>query len=175
MQKATFAGGCFWCTEAIFQRLKGVKSVLPGYIGGELDYPTYEEVCTGETGHAEAIQIEFDETLISFTDLLDVFFHTHDPTTLNRQGNDRGTQYRSAIFYYDELQKKQAEAYIQTLVNANEFDESIVTTLEVATKFNFAEGYHQNYYNSHKNDFYCDAVISPKLSKLMSKYADKLV
>src|SRR5690606_6308442 len=124
---ATFAGGCFWCTEAVFQRLRGVKSVLPGYIGGQIPNPTYEQVCTGETGHAEAIQIGFDETQISFTDLLDVFFHTHDPTTLNRQGSDVGTQYRSTVFYYDETQKQQAADYIAEINNNGEFLDSIVT------------------------------------------------
>lgn len=174
MQTATFAGGCFWCTEAVFQRLRGVKSVLPGYIGGQIPNPTYEQVCTGETGHAEAIQIGFDETQISFTDLLDVFFHTHDPTTLNRQGSDVGTQYRSTVFYYDETQKQQAADYIAEINNNGEFLDSIVTTLEPATEFYVAEDYHLNYYNSHKEQAYCDVVISPKIAKLTEKYANKL-
>lgn len=174
MQIATFAGGCFWCTEAVFQRLRGVRSVLPGYTGGQISNPTYEQVCTGETGHAEAIQIEFDEVQISFTDLLDIFFHTHNLTTLNRQGNDVGTQYRSTVFYHDETQKHEAEDYIAKLNKDAEFSDSIVTTLEPATELYVAEDYHLNYYNSHKEQTYCDVVISPKIAKLTEKYADKL-
>lgn len=174
MQTAIFAGGCFWCTEAIFQRLKGVHSVLPGYIGGEIPNPTYEQVCTGTTGHAEAIKIEFNEQEISYTDLLEIFFATHNPTTLNRQGNDVGTQYRSSIFYLSDEQKQLGETYIAKLEADQVFQDPIVTTLEPATEFFVAEDYHINYYNSHKDQAYCDIVISPKIEKLQANYPRKL-
>lgn len=172
---ATLGGGCFWCTEAVFQRLRGVKSVKPGYSGGTTQNPTYEEVSTGETGHAEAIQIEFDPKKIRFSDLLYVFFKTHDPTTLNRQGNDMGTQYRSAIFYHDETQKKEAEEIIEAM--KEEFEDPIVTEIVPFTKFYEAENYHHDYYNqNHSNNSYCHFVIDPKLEKLqknMSSYLKK--
>lgn len=142
---ATFAGGCFWCTEAVFLQLKGVESVVSGYIGGTVENPTYQQICTGTTGHAEAIQITYDEDLIAFETLLEVFFATHNPTTLNRQGADVGTQYRSEVFYHSDNQKLLAEAYIQQLEEARVFDSPIVTQLSPVSKFYPAEPYHQNY------------------------------
>jgi peptide-methionine (S)-S-oxide reductase len=174
IETATLANGCFWCTEAIFQRLKGVKKVSSGYTGGSVKNPTYKEVVTGKTGHAEAIQIEFDNTVLSFIDLLDVFFSTHDPTTLNRQGYDVGTQYRSGIFYHSEVQKVIAETYIEQLNKANVFDKPIVTEITELKKFYIAEDYHQNYYNNNKNQGYCRAVINPKLEKFLKNFKDKI-
>ena len=170
MAIATFGNGCFWCTEAIFQQLKGVESVYPGYIGGHVKNPTYAEVCTGNTGHAEAIQIQYDPEVISYRELLDVFFYTHDPTTLNRQGNDVGTQYRSAIFYHDEEQKAAAEKIISQLTAEEVYDDPIVTEVTAYDVFYLAEDYHKNYYNNNKNQGYCRAVINPKLDKFMKKY-----
>ncbi len=173
-QIATFANGCFWCTEAIFQRLKGVLSVKSGYTGGTLPNPTYDQVCSGETGHAEALQIEFDPEIISYQTLLDVFWHTHNPTTLNRQGNDVGTQYRSEIFYADDEQKKLAEESKKSLQKSGEFSDPIVTKIEKLEEFYAAEGYHQNYYNRNGYAPYCQFVISPKVHKLLEKYGDKV-
>ena len=170
---ATFGNGCFWCTEAIFQQLKGVASVLPGYTGGSVKNPSYREVCTGTTGHAEAIQIKYDPDVISYRELLDIFFYTHDPTTLNRQGGDVGTQYRSAIFYHDEQQKEDAETIIAQLTEEGVYDDPIVTEVTVAQVFYEAEDYHKNYYNNNKNQGYCRAVINPKLDKFMKKYGAK--
>ena len=170
---ATFGNGCFWCTEAIFQQLKGVTSVLPGYTGGSVKNPSYREVCTGTTGHAEAIQIKYDPDVISYRELLDIFFYTHDPTTLNRQGGDVGTQYRSAIFYHDEQQKEDAETIIAQLTEEGVYDDPIVTEVTVAQVFYEAEDYHKNYYNNNKNQGYCRAVINPKLDKFMKKYGAK--
>lgn len=170
---ATFGNGCFWCTEAIFQQLKGVTSVLPGYTGGSVKNPSYREVCTGTTGHAEAIQIKYDPDVISYRELLDIFFYTHDPTTLNRQGGDVGTQYRSAIFYHDEKQKEDAETIIAQLTEEGVYDDPIVTEVTVAQVFYEAEDYHKNYYNNNKNQGYCRAVINPKLDKFMKKYGAK--
>lgn len=167
-QTAVFAGGCFWCTEAIFQSLKGVASVLPGYTGGQVVNPTYEMVCGGNTGHAEATKIEFDPAVIGYEVLLEVFFATHDPTTLNRQGHDVGTQYRSAIFYTSDDQKQKAEECIKT--HQSEFNNSIVTQLEPLNEFYVAENYHQNYFNNNKNAPYCQAVINPKLKKFREKF-----
>ena len=167
---ATFGNGCFWCTEAIFQQLKGVESVYPGYIGGHVKNPTYAEVCTGKTGHAEAIQIKYDPEVIGYRELLDVFFYTHDPTTLNRQGNDIGTQYRSAIFYHDEEQKAAAEKIISQLTAEKVYEDPIVTEVTAYDVFYMAEDYHKNYYNNNKNQGYCRAVINPKLDKFMKKY-----
>ena len=164
---ATYGGGCFWCVEAIFQRLDGVKSVASGYAGGKKDNPTYEEVCTGQSGHAEVIQIEYDPKKISFNDLLDVFWLAHDPTTLNRQGADRGTQYRSVIFYHDEKQKLAAEASKKTA--SPQFKDPIVTEISPLPKFFKAEGYHQNYFNRNPNASYCTFVIRPKLDKVLQK------
>jgi peptide-methionine (S)-S-oxide reductase len=164
---ATYGGGCFWCVEAVFQRLDGVKKVVSGYAGGKTENPTYKQVCSGETGHAEVIQIEFDPKKISYSDLLDVFWLAHDPTTLNRQGADRGTQYRSIILYHDERQKQLAEASKKKA--AGQFRDSIVTEIVPLTKFYKAEDYHQNYYNDNQNAPYCQFVIRPKLDKLLKK------
>jgi peptide-methionine (S)-S-oxide reductase len=164
---ATYGGGCFWCVEAIFQRLDGVKSVASGYAGGKRDNPTYEEVCAGTTGHAEVIQIEFDPSRISYEDLLDVFWQAHDPTTLNRQGADVGTQYRSIILYHNERQKAAAEKSKQAA--ASQFKAPIVTEIVPLTKFYIAERYHQNYFNNNPKAPYCSFVIRPKLDKLLKK------
>ena len=171
---ATFGNGCFWCTEAIFQQLEGVETVLPGYTGGEVKNPTYKAVCAGTTGHAEAIQITFDPKVITYRELLDVFFYTHDPTTLNRQGNDVGTQYRSAIFYHDEQQKMDAEKMISQLTSEKVYDDAIVTEITSLDVFYVAEDYHIDYYNNNKNQGYCRAVINPKLDKFVKKYGSKL-
>lgn len=164
-QKATFAGGCFWCTEAVFLELDGVQSVASGYIGGKTANPTYKDICTGETGHAEAIEITFDPQKVSYEELLRLFFATHDPTTLNRQGNDVGTQYRSEIFYHDEAQKQAAQNYIDLLNQANTYGKRLVTQLSPATVFYVAEDYHQNYYNRNKDAGYCVYVVTPKVEK----------
>ncbi len=169
-ETATLAGGCFWCTEAIFQRLAGVISVLPGYAGGTKENPTYEEVCSGNTDHAEAIQITFDPAAISFETLLDVFFHLHDPTTLNHQGDDAGTQYRSAIFYHSEDQKKTAEESIKKIDAAHIYGSNIVTQVVPFTNFYPAEDYHQNYYQKNSYQPYCQYTIDPKIQKLMREY-----
>ncbi|MFD1315848.1 peptide-methionine (S)-S-oxide reductase MsrA [Namhaeicola litoreus] len=171
---AIFGNGCFWCTEAIFMQLKGVESVLPGYSGGKIKNPSYKEVCTGNTGHAEVIQITFDPKIISFRELLEVFFYTHDPTTLNRQGNDVGTQYRSAIFYKSQNQKAEAEKIIKQLESEDVYDNKIVTEITAFDVFYPAEDYHQNYYNNNKDQPYCRAVINPKLDKFVKKYQSKL-
>lgn len=174
LEVATVAGGCFWCTEALFLELKGVKKVVSGYIGGKTKNPTYEEVCSGYSGHAEAIEITFDPKEISYEDILEVFFATHDPTTLNRQGADVGTQYRSEVFYHGEIQKKAAENFINLLNTQNIYGKKVVTKVSEATVFYPAEDYHQNYYNRNKNQGYCMAVISPKLEKLKKNYKSKL-
>ena len=174
VEKATFAGGCFWCTEAVFLRLNGVKSVISGYIGGKTLNPTYKDICTGETGHAEAIEITFDPSKLSFGELLEIFFATHDPTTINRQGNDVGTQYRSEIFYHNEAQRELAEAYIKLLNDENTFGKKVVTRLSPATVFYPAEDYHQNYFNRNPDQPYCNFAIPPKIAKLEAKFADKL-
>ncbi|HEY0046035.1 MAG TPA: peptide-methionine (S)-S-oxide reductase MsrA [Flavobacterium sp.] len=173
-ETAIFAGGCFWCTEAVFLELDGVKSVASGYIGGKNPNPTYKEVCSGETGHAEAIQIVFDPSKITFGELLEIFFATHDPTTLNRQGNDVGTQYRSEIFYFNDSQKEQSEEYIALLNNQNTFGKNVVTKVSPASKFYVAEDYHQNYYNQNKSQSYCSYVITPKVEKVRTKFKEKL-
>ena len=170
---ATFGNGCFWCTEAIFQQLKGVESVYPGYTGGSVKNPSYREVCNGTTGHAEAIQIKYDPSVINYRELLDIFFYTHDPTTLNRQGNDVGTQYRSAIFYHDEEQKAAADEIISQLTSEKVYDDPIVTEVTPMDVFYMAEDYHKNYYLNNKNQGYCRAVINPKLDKFMKKYGSK--
>jgi peptide-methionine (S)-S-oxide reductase len=174
LQTATFAGGCFWCTEAVFLRLNGVKSVESGYTGGKTANPTYKEICTGETGHAEAIRIVYDANLLSYRELLEIFFATHDPTTINRQGNDVGTQYRSEIFYHNEQQREQAEAYIKLLNDKNTFGKKVVTKLSGAPVFYPAEDYHQNYFNRNPDQAYCNFAIPPKIAKLEAKFADKL-
>ena len=173
-QIATLANGCFWCSEAIFKRLKGVKSVLPGYSGGIVENPSYEQVCTGKTGHAESIQIEFDPTVIPYEKILDVFWHTHDPTTLNRQGNDVGTQYRSAIFYHDQKQKEIAEKSKRGLEKAGVYKNPIVTEITPFKNFYVAEDYHKNYYENHQDAPYCSVVINPKVRKLIQKYGNDL-
>lgn len=174
MQNATFGGGCFWCTEAVFQNLKGVNKVISGYMGGKTHNPTYEEVCTGNTGHAEIIQIEYEEDEISFNELLLVFFKTHDPTTLNRQGNDVGTQYRSVIFYHNQEQKEQALEMIDNLTKEMVFDRPIVTEVAPVSEFFQAEDYHQNYYNTNPDKGYCALVIQPKLAKFTEQFKEKL-
>lgn len=174
LQVATVAGGCFWCTEALFLELKGVKKVVSGYTGGMVKNPTYKEVCTGTTGHAEAIEITYDPTQISYEDILEVFFATHDPTTLNRQGADVGTQYRSEIFYHDQAQKKAAENFIKLLNDQNIYGKNVVTKVSQATTFYPAEDYHQDYYNQNKSQPYCMAVINPKLDKLRKNYKSML-
>ena len=174
LEIATFGNGCFWCTEAIFQQLDGVESVLPGYTGGDSKNPSYKEICTGTTGHAEVIQIAFDPKIISYRELLDVFFYTHDPTTLNRQGNDVGTQYRSAIFYLNSAQKEEAVKMIEQLTVEKVYDNPIVTEVTALDVFYEAEDYHVNYYNNNKNQGYCRAVINPKLDKFVKKYGSKL-
>lgn len=171
---ATFGAGCFWCTEAVFQELKGVEYVVSGYAGGNIPNPTYEQVCTGKTGHAEVCQILFDPAIISFTELLEVFWKTHDPTTLNRQGADTGTQYRSVIFYHSDEQKALAEKYKIKLGEAGIFDKSIVTEISKFAEFYPAEKYHQDYYNNNSNQPYCSFVITPKLEKFKKVFADKL-
>ncbi len=173
-ETATLASGCFWCSEAVFARLAGVKSVLPGYSGGHVENPSYDDVCTGRTGHAEAAQIEFDPDIISYEKLLDVFWHTHDPTTLNRQGNDVGTQYRSAIFYHNERQKEIAERSKMELEKKGVYKDPIVTEIVPFKKFYVAEDYHKNYYEDHQNAPYCRFVIAPKIQKLVSKYRSDL-
>lgn len=171
---AIFAGGCFWCTEAVFKALKGVNSVVSGYTGGDIKNPAYREICEGRTGHAEAIKIEYDASIISFTDLLEVFFATHDPTTLNRQGNDVGTQYRSAIFYVNDEQKRLAKEFIKTLELAKVFENKIVTEITAFDVFYDAEDYHQDYYMNNTQQPYCQILIKPKLNKLQNYFTDKL-
>ena len=173
-ETAIFAGGCFWCTEAIFTEMKGVKSVIPGYTGGKRPNPTYEQVSTGATGHAEAVKIVFDPSEVSYEELLQVFFATHDPTTLNRQGNDVGTQYRSAVFYTDEKQKDIANAYIKFLNDSDVFDQYIVTEVVPATAFYEAEDYHKNYLTNNPDNPYCQYVVLPKLEKFRKHFKNKL-
>lgn len=174
MQTLVLGGGCFWCTEAVFQRIKGVVKVVSGYSGGKYPNPTYREICEGNSGHAEVIEISFDESLISVEDLLLIFFHTHDPTTLNQQGNDVGSQYRSVIFYADESQQKVAENLIQQLENDQIFDDPIVTEISPLQAFYPAEDYHQNYFNLNSYQPYCSVVIAPKLKKFQQKFQEKL-
>ena len=171
---ATFGNGCFWCTEAIFQQLKGVEKVLPGYTGGTVKNPSYKEICSSTTGHAEAIQITYDPKIITYRELLDVFFYTHDPTTLNRQGADVGTQYRSAIFYHSVSQKNDAELIIKQLEKEGVYDDKIVTEITPLGIYYKAKNYHQDYYINNKNQGYCRAVINPKLDKFAKKYSKKL-
>lgn len=174
LKKATVAGGCFWCTEAVFQRLDGVENVKSGFTGGEIKNPAYREIITGRTGHAEAIQMEYDPEKISFEELLLVFFATHDPTTLNRQQNDVGTQYRSAIFYHDEEQKTKAEEVIAMLNEKKMFENPIVTEVSEATAFYIAEEEHQDFYNQHRQQPYCQYIIDPKITKLNKLFSGKL-
>lgn len=170
----TLGGGCFWCTETIFQRLQGVDTVISGYMGGVTQNPTYAEVSTGHTGHAEVIQVHFDPNQITVPEILEVFFMAHDPTTLNRQGNDIGTQYRSVIFYQDDIQKEYAQQAISVLEKNKVFSNKIVTELSPVEEFYVAEDYHQNYYNLNKSQPYCTFVISPKVDKIQRLFRDKL-
>ena len=171
---ATLAGGCFWCLEAVYDRMKGVESVESGYIGGHVPNPSYQAVCTGRTGHAEAVQIAFDPKVVSYRDLLEVFFVIHDPTTLNRQGHDVGTQYRSAIFYHSPDQKAVAEDVIAALTKDKVFDDPIVTEVVPAGPFYVAEDYHQEYFAKNPEQGYCVAVVSPKVAKIRQKFAEKM-
>jgi peptide-methionine (S)-S-oxide reductase len=171
LEKATIAGGCFWCTEAIFQKLKGVVKVTSGYSGGHKENPTYREVCNGQTGHAEGIQIEFDPSKIKYDTLLTIFFKLHDPTTPNQQGNDIGPQYRSAIFYHDDEQKKIAETVKKKLTDDKYFMQPIVTEITKFTNFYPAEDYHQNYFENNKDQPYCRVIIDPKIRKLLSEFS----
>jgi methionine-S-sulfoxide reductase len=170
----TLGGGCYWCVEAVYENLNGVKSVVSGFSGGKTTNPTYREVCTGETGHAECVQITYDKTVTSLDEIFKVFFTVHDPTTLNRQGADEGTQYRSVIFYKNEEQKKAAQTIITALKKEKIYSSPIVTTLEPYTKFYKAEEYHQNYYENNKNKPYCRMVIQPKLEKFEKIFNDRL-
>jgi peptide-methionine (S)-S-oxide reductase len=172
-QVATLAGGCFWCLEAVFERVKGVERVVSGYTGGTVANPGYEAVCSGNTGHAEAVQLTFDEQAISFIQLLEIFFSIHNPTTPNRQGNDIGTQYRSAIFYYSEEQRTAAERMIAELNAKHLWPDPVVTELRAATVFYPAEEYHQHYFARHPGQGYCQFVISPKLAKFRELFAGK--
>jgi peptide-methionine (S)-S-oxide reductase len=174
IEQVVFAAGCFWCTEAVFQRLKGVESVVSGYTGGTIKNPAYREVCTGRTGHAEGIKIDFNKDVISYDTLLEVFFTTHDPTTLNQQGNDKGTQYRSAIFYTSEEQKNKSEDFIALLNKNKVFDNPIVTEIKPLETFYEAEVDHHDYYNLNKQQPYCQFIITPKVDKIKKFYSDKL-
>lgn len=173
-EQAIFAGGCFWCTEAVMKDLRGVSQVESGYIGGQMPNPDYRSVCSGTTGHAEAVRVTFDPAQISYRDLLTIFFATHDPTTLNRQGADVGTQYRSALFPLNETQEREAREVIADLGAQNIFDRPIVTSIEPASEFHVAEAYHQDYYARNPGQGYCMAVISPKVAKLRKVYGERL-
>jgi peptide-methionine (S)-S-oxide reductase len=173
-ETATLAAGCFWCVEAVFDDLEGVTDVVSGYSGGHKENPTYAEVCTGETGHAEVVQITFDPKIISYADILRVFFTVHDPTTLNRQGNDVGTQYRSAIFYHNPEQKRTAEEIRDEIAAAGIYDDPIVTEITPFDRFWPAEDYHQEYFANNPNQPYCAAVVAPKVAKFRRKYAARL-
>ena len=174
LQTATLAGGCFWCLEAVFDEVKGVHSVESGYAGGSKENPTYREVCSGMTGHAEVVQVKFDPNVVSYRDLLNVFFAIHDPTTLNRQGADAGTQYRSAIFYHDEDQKKTVEGLIKELNGQKIWDRPIVTEIAPLDKFYMAEDYHQEYFANNPYQPYCQAVVAPKVSKFRKHFLEML-
>ena len=174
LQTATLAGGCFWCLEAVYDEIKGVHSVESGYAGGHMDNPTYRAVCNGDTGHAEVIQVHFDPNVVSYRDLLNVFFAIHDPTTLNRQGADVGTQYRSAIFYHDDEQKRIAEELIKELNTQEIWDRPIVTQVEKLDKFYMAEDYHQEYFARNPYQPYCMAVVAPKVSKFRKHFLEML-
>jgi peptide-methionine (S)-S-oxide reductase len=171
---ATLAGGCFWCLEAVYDRLEGVDSVESGYMGGEMPNPTYERVCDGDTGHAEVVRIGFDPAVISYRELLEVFFSIHDPTTLNRQGNDSGTQYRSAIFYHSAAQMAEADKIIRELTAGKVFRDPIVTEVTPAGEFFVAERYHQEYFENNPNQPYCRFVVEPKVAKFRQKWAKRL-
>lgn len=171
---ATLGGGCFWCTEAVFSQLKGIESVEPGYSGGSLENPTYEQVSTGTTGHAEVVQIAFDRNVISYREILEIFFSTHDPTTLNRQGPDVGTQYRSVIFYHNDQQRATAELVVKELTEEKLFDAPITTKIEPFERFYEAEEYHKDYFKKHSEQQYCRIIIAPKIEKLQKLYLSKL-
>ena len=173
-QIATLAGGCFWCLEAVYDRLEGVESVESGYMGGHTPRPTYREVCEGDSGHAEVVQVTFDPQVLSYRDILEVFFAIHDPTTLNRQGNDVGTQYRSAIFYHSPEQKAQAEAIIAELTAEKAFPGRIVTEVVPVEQFHMAEKYHQEYFENNPNQPYCQVVVAPKVAKFRAKFAQRM-
>ena len=173
-QTAIFGGGCFWCIEAVFNRLRGVKQAVSGYMGGHVDKPSYRQVCNGDTGHVEVVRVTFDPSEITFRDLLEVFFSMHDPTTLNRQGNDVGDQYRSVVFYTSEEQEREAEETIAALTETKAFPEPIVTAVEPATTFFEAEGYHQEYFDSNRTQPYCQFVIAPKLKKFEKQFGEKM-
>src|SRR5690554_5597458 len=173
-ETATFGAGCFWCVEAPFLQIKGVEEVVSGYMGGTVPHPTYEQVCTGETGHAEVCQITYDPDQISYTELLEIFWTIHDPTQLNRQGQDIGTQYRSAVFFHDNTQKQLAESYKEKLNQANAYDAPIVTEISPVSTFYKAEDYHQNYYNENPNQPFCRLVVRPKVEKVKEVFKDKL-
>ncbi len=173
-ETATLAGGCFWCLEAVFEQLEGVERVVSGYAGGRPPAPSYEQVCTGETGHAEVVQVTYDPEKLSYRELLEIFFAFHDPTTLDRQGPDRGTQYRSAIFTHDAAQKTAAEEVIARLTREGVFPDPIVTEVAPLTAFYPAEGYHQGYFRNNPNQPYCRAMVAPKVAKLRQKYASRL-
>ena len=174
LETATLAGGCFWCLEAVFDDMKGVKSVESGYMGGKIDNPTYEAVCEGDTGHAEVVQLKFDPAVVSFPEILQVFFVIHDPTTLNRQGNDAGTQYRSAIFYHTPQQKAAAERVMSEIGGAKIYRDPIVTELAPASKFYVAENYHQEYFTRNPNQPYCQFVVAPKVAKFRKRFTERL-
>jgi len=173
-EQVIFAAGCFWCTEAVFQRIEGVEKVVSGFTGGNIKNPAYREICGGRTGHAEGVEISFDPKVVSFDTLLEIFFATHDPTTLNQQGNDKGTQYRSAIFYTKESQKKITEDFIELLNDKNVFENDIVTEVKPLGVFYKAEVDHQEYYNQNKQAPYCQYIIQPKVDKIKKFYSDKL-
>jgi peptide-methionine (S)-S-oxide reductase len=173
-ETTTLAGGCFWCLEAVYENLQGVFKVESGYMGGATANPTYRDVCSGTTGHAEVVQVTFDPAVVSFSDTLDIFFAVHDPTTVNRQGNDVGTQYRSAIFYHSPAQKQAAEAKVAELTSAQLFDAPIVTEITAAGAFYKAEDYHQGYFQAHPEQPYCQYVVSPKVAKFRKKFAHRL-
>ena len=170
----TLGGGCFWCLEAVFDQMKGVLSVESGYMGGQMENPTYDAICTGRTGHAEVVQVAFDPAVASFREILEVFFVIHDPTTLNRQGNDTGTQYRSAIFYHTEIQKTVAQEVIEALTKEKVFEHPIVTEVVPAGTFYMAEQYHQEYFANNPRQPYCTYVVSPKVAKFRQKFSDKI-
>jgi peptide-methionine (S)-S-oxide reductase len=174
MAIATLAGGCFWCLEAVYEHLKGVEQVVSGYMGGHQENPTYQEVCTGNTGHAEVVQITYDESVITYDDLLDVFFTIHDPTTLNRQGADVGTQYRSAIYYYSDAQQDAAQQKIADLSSQALWDNPIVTEVTAAETFYPAEAYHQGYFRNNPTQGYCAAVVAPKVAKFRKQHFERL-
>lgn len=174
MKKAIFAGGCFWCVEAVFQRIIGVESVFSGYTGGIVSDPTYKQICSGETLHAEAVEIIYNPSLISYDELLKIFWHTHNPTTLNRQGDDVGTQYRSAIFYLNRYQKEKAEKSLKEFETKKLWDGKFVTEITKASEFYLAEDYHQNYFNNNQERTYCNINIAPKISKLFKEFSGRI-